>query len=313
MPIGYVKRGNLRQLGVRESETQYMFHYNRRNPAVVKISMRHSKRPLSDSPERSYATKLERFGSFAAPELRRIFADQKLPSRGAALDLGCGTGQATALLAEQLGSEVDLVGLDLSLPHLQAARRQHTLPLVQCDAERLCFHEATFDFIWSCNTINHLTDNVTGLQSLRRSLRDNGRMALAQSGLLPEMFFAWDAPLDDAVRAACHRYYRERYDLPVAATAGVRAIFGLMCAADFKEIAIRTYALERTQPLSALDRDYFQYAVFEGTWGERIWPYLEPADAEKLRRYCDPDSPDYCLDRRDFHHIQTITVCTGHK
>lgn len=272
-----------------------------------------SKKPLSDSPQRSYAAKLERFGCFAAPELRRIVAAQELPAKGAVLDLGCGTGQATALLAEQLASNVDLVGLDLSLPHLQAARREHRFPLVQCDAERLCFRDAAFDFIWSCNTVNHFTDSVAGLETLRRSLRDGGRMALAQSGLLPEMFFAWDAPLDDAVRTACHRYYRERYDLPVTATASVRAIFGLMCAAGFRDISMRTYVLERTQPLTAADRDYFQEAVFDGAWGERIWPYLAPADVEKLRRYCDPNSPDYCLERRDFHHLQTISVCSGHK
>ena len=28
--------------------------------------------------------------------------------------------------------------------------------------------------------------------------------------------------------------------------------------------------IERTQPLSAADRDYFQEAIFEGTWGERL-------------------------------------------
>ncbi|MGI9234262.1 MAG: class I SAM-dependent methyltransferase [Woeseiaceae bacterium] len=271
-----------------------------------------SSKPLRDSPERSYAAKLERFAAFASPELRQIFADLPLPSSGVALDLGCGTGQATASLAEQLGSEVAVIGLDLSLPHLQAARRQHT-PLVQCDAERLCCRKAAFDFIWSCNTINHLTDNVAGLRSLHRYLRDNGRMAFAQSGLLPDMFFAWDAPLDDAVRAACHRYYRERYELSVAATAGVRGILGLMHAADFRDIGIRTYALDRSQPLTAADRDYFQHVVFEGIWGQRIWPYLEPEEIEKLRHYCDPDSPDYCLDRRDFHHIQTISVCSGRK
>lgn len=290
-----------------------MFHYNQKRLAVVKNSMRQTKRPLSDSPNRSYAAKLERFGSFAEPELRRIFADLELPSSGRALDLGCGTGHATALLAEQLGKEVDIVGVDLSLAHLRAARRHHTIHLVQCDAEQLCFREAAFDFVWSCNTINHLADSVAGLQSLRRSLRDDGRMALAQSGLLPEMIFAWDAPLDDAVRTACHRYYRERYELAVADIAGIRAILGMMRSADFKKVGIRTYALERTQPLSAVDRDYFQNVIFEGTWGERIWPYLESAEIDKLRRYCSPDSPDYCLDRRDFHHIQTITVCVGHR
>ena len=279
----------------------------------TETSMAQPRRLLNDSPRRCYADKLERFAVFAEPELRRVFADLELPAQGVALDLGCGTGHATALLAEQLDPSVKLIGLDLSLPHLQTAQRQHGLSLVQGDAERTCFGPAVLDFVWSCNTINHLENPVAGLQALRRQLRNGGCLALAQSGFLPEMFFAWDAPLDDAVRAACHRYYQERYALEVSDTAAIRGLLGLMQSAAFKDLAVRTYVIERTQPLSQNDRDYFRQTVFEGTWGERIWPYLAPEDREKLNGYCDPASSDYCLDRRDFHHIQTISVCEGRK
>ncbi len=275
--------------------------------------MGQSTRLLNDSPERSYAAKLERFAKFSAPEFHQIFSDLDLPSRGMALDLGCGTGHAMTLLTRALGSEVTLLGLDLSEPHLQMARLQHAHPLVQCDAERLCFRDEVFDFVWSCNTINHLRDGIEGLKSLRRILRQGGRLVAAQSGFLPEMFFAWDAPLDDAVRLACYEYYRERYDLELSDTAGIRGVVGMMQAADFKNIVTRTYVIERIQPLSPTDRDYLENVIFQGTWGERISPYLKKDDQEKLRRYCHPDSPDYCLNREDFHHLQTLTVCQGKK
>jgi len=273
--------------------------------------MRSSARPLGDSPERSYAGKLDRFGAFAAPELCRVFADLGLPAHGTALDLGCGTGFATALLADTLGPDVVLVGVDLSLPHLEAARRHGALRLIQGDAERLCFAEGSFDFIWCCNTVNHVADSVGAVRSARARLRAGGRLVLAQSAFLPEMFFAWDSHLDDAVRSACHRYYRERYGLKPGDTAGLRALLGLMQAAGFETPSVRTYVIERTQPLSQTDRDYFREAVFDGLWGDRIRPFLDPASAEALARNCDPASPDYCLDRPDFHHVQTITVCEG--
>jgi SAM-dependent methyltransferase len=266
---------------------------------------------LGDAPQRSYAGKLERFEAFAAPDLRRVFTDLEVPSRGTVLDLGCGTGLATAFLAEQVGPEGAVIGVDLSLPHLCAARRRHSLRLVQGDAARLCFRYGVFDFIWSCNTINHMRNRVMGMRSLQRHLRAGGRLVVAQSGLLPEMFFAWDAPLDDAVRTACHSYYRERYGLRIADLADVRALVGLMRAAGFVEVGARTYVLERTQPLSQTDRDYFQQAVFEGLWGDKIAPYLDAENRQKLRRNCDPGSPEYCLDRVDFHHVQTLTVCSG--
>lgn len=265
-------------------------------------------RLLADSPSRSYALKLDRFAAFAEPELKQIFSDLKPPKNGTALDLGCGTGLATALLAEQMGPEAKVVGLDLSMPHLLSANGKHRLPLIQGDAEQLCFRDAAFDFVWCCNTVNHVRDPVACLRALRRILRADGRLVLAQSSFLPEMFFAWDAPFDDAVRTACHSYYRERYGLQSADTAGIRAVVGLLRAAGFADVAARTYVLERIQPLSQADRDYFREAVFEGLWGPRIHPYLDPEQRAKLEHNCDPVSPGYCLDRSDFHHLQTLTV-----
>jgi SAM-dependent methyltransferase len=268
-----------------------------------------SSRPLGDTPDRSYVRKLEQFARFAEPELKRIFADLALPAGAVALDLGCGAGLATRWLLEQLPGGY-VVGLDLSLPHLTVASDHHAA-LVQADAGRACFRDATLDFIWSCNTINHLNDPIEVLRELKRSLCAGGRLALAQSGLLPDMFFAWDAPLEDAVRAACHRAYRERYGLALEDTAGVRGLVRLMRSAGFAAVAARTYVVERVQPLRAADRDYFRHAIFEGAWGEKVLPYLSPGERARLRRNCDPKSPEYCLDREDFHHVQTLTVCEG--
>lgn len=265
---------------------------------------------LEDAPDRSYAAKLERFERFAAPELRRIFADLGVEGCAAALDVGCGTGLATSLLANAIGSATAVVGVDLSLPHLAAARRNHAL-LVQSDAMDLALRDAAFDLIWSCNTLHHLADPAAGLRRLARHLRGGARIVVAQSGFVPEMFFAWDAPLDETVRAACHRYYRDRYGLEPSDTAGVRGLIGHFRVAGFASPTARTYVLERTQPLTDDARDYFRHTVFDGTWGDRLAPYLSGADREKLHRNCASDSPDYCLDRPDFHHLQTLTVCEG--
>jgi ubiquinone/menaquinone biosynthesis C-methylase UbiE len=269
-----------------------------------------SSRPLGDSPERSYAAKLERFARFAEPELKKIFADLALPPGSVGLDLGCGPGLASSWLEESIGNAGYVVGVDLSLPHLRAARAHHHA-LVQGDAGQLSFRNSVLDFIWVCNTVNHLADPVASLARLREMLRLHGVLAVAQSGFLPEMFFAWDARLDEAVRTACHRYYFERYALEAAHASGLRNLLRQLRAAGFRRVRARTYVIERTQPLSPADREYFQYAIFEGAWGEKIHPYLDHADVATLRRNCEPSSSEYCLDREDFHHVQTLTVCEG--
>jgi SAM-dependent methyltransferase len=278
-----------------------------------------SSRPLCDAPQRSYAGKLERFARFIAPELRGLFSELAIPPAARVLDLGCGVGTATRWLAELLDRDSRVVGVDLSLPHLQAARgardpaaRARDVSLLQADAAQLCFRDRSFDLVWSCNTINHLSDPVAALADLRAALRPEGRVVLAQSGFLPEMYFAWDAPLDEAVRRACHDYYRDRYDLEVEDTAAIRGLVRLLQRAGLRVGRVRPLVIERVQPLSAVDCAYFEEAIFRGTWGERLRPFLTREQWQALCNYTDPASPGYCLDREDFHHIQTLTVCVGH-
>jgi ubiquinone/menaquinone biosynthesis C-methylase UbiE len=268
-------------------------------------------RLLRDAPDRSYVHKLALFNDFAEAELRSIIAELAIPAGGHILDLGCGDGSTTALLSECVGAEGFAVGLDLSLPHLLHARERYSIAFVQGDAEHLCFREGAFDLVWSCNTLNHLDDRDGALRSLRKHVRPGGRVVIAQSGFLPEMMFAWDSHLDDAVRQACHRYYRERYGLQPEATAAIRTTVGLLRAAGLQNISARTRVIERIQPLSQRDRLYFEAVIFNGTWRDRIYSLLDAESQSKLEACCDPDSADYCLDRADFHHIQTITVCEG--
>ena len=267
-----------------------------------------SSRPLEDAPDRSYAPKLERFSRFIQPELKRLFGELAIEPGARVLDVGCGVGFATRLFAGLLGNEAQVVGVDLSLPHLRAARADSSPSWVQADAAQLCFRNATFDLIWSCNTVNHLADPVGALSELRALLRAEGRLVLAQSGLLPEMYFAWDAPLDDAVRRACHAYYRERYGLKESDTAAVRGIVGLVKRAGLRLGRVHTVTIERVQPLSQADREYFSETIFKSTWGDRLRPWLTPEQWQALRRSTDSASEEFCLDREDFHHIQTLTV-----
>src|SRR6478752_5279212 len=110
-------------------------------------------RLLADTPYRSYAGKLEQFARFIAPELRSVFAELGLAPHARVLDVGCGVGIATRMVANLLGDEAQVVGVDLSLPHLHAARGMGRVGLVQADAANLCFRDATFDLVWSCNTL----------------------------------------------------------------------------------------------------------------------------------------------------------------
>jgi SAM-dependent methyltransferase len=231
------------------------------------------------------------------------------------LDAGCGTGEALAWLAAAVVPGGLAVGIDLSRSHVQAS--QAILPpggfVLQAALERAPLAAAAFDLVWSVNTIHHLPDPIGGARALCSLLRLGGCLALGQSSLLPDMYFAWDARLERAVTEAVRAYYRERYHLSEHDLTAVRGIFGLLQEAGLSSITVRTFVIERRAPLDPHTHAWLLEEIFRGTWGERLRSYLSPADHEELARLCDPRHPQFALYGADFHFVQTFTLAVGER
>lgn len=268
---------------------------------------------LGDTARRDYSHKLQRFNAFAEAELRQAVADLTLTAGMRILDAGCGTGEALAWLHEAVGATGFVTGVELAAAHVTVSRRSARpgIGLVQGDLTKTCFLPASFDPVWSVNTINHVRDPVSAIQALAALLRPGGRVAVGQSSLLPDMFFAWDSELERAVNDAVRRYYLDRYELVPEDLKGVRALVGWARAAGLRRTRVRTYLIERTAPLSAPCEKYLVDTIFRGTWGARLSPYLSPKQYESLRRLCDPGHAEFALRRPDFHFLQTFTLVTA--
>lgn len=271
---------------------------------------------LGDTAGRDYADKLRLFNRFAAPEIKAAILGLGLRDGMHLLDAGCGTGEGLQWLRDAAGPHAHLVGLDLSAAHVRAARGivHESVTVLQGDLLTTALPLSSFDLIWSANALHHLRDPTAGLKRLATLLRPGGRIAIGQSSLLPELYFAWDSRLERLIREAVRRYYQERYALDERELAGARNIIGWMQEASLRNIAPRTFVIERTAPLAASDHEYLLEAIFRGTWGNgRLRPYLAPADYEALQRLSDPGDRDFALRRPDFHFIQTFTLLVGER
>jgi len=93
------------------------------------------------------------------------------------LDVGCGTGFATAGLCEH--SE-HVHGLDQSVHQLEKAwaklGKHDPVSFALGDAERLPFRRDAFDVVWSSGSIEYWPDPVETLAELRRVARPGGRV-----------------------------------------------------------------------------------------------------------------------------------------
>lgn len=115
--------------------------------------------------------------SWIRPSFRRL---GPLDGR-AVLDLGCGHGMASVVLARR-GARV--TALDLSLEYLREARARAEanrvgVNFVQADGERLPFADGSFDAVWG-NAILHHFDVSCGGAEIRRVLRPSGVAVLCE-------------------------------------------------------------------------------------------------------------------------------------
>jgi SAM-dependent methyltransferase len=268
---------------------------------------------LGDTIARDYSRKLRLFNSFVEPELRQAITSLELKQGMRVLDAGCGTGEALRWLCDAVAPQGTVVGIDLAAAHVSAARASaaERVLVLQADVRQPPLAPRSFDFVWSVNTINHLREPLASVQVLAGLLCPGGRIAVGQSSLMPDMFFAWDSRLERLTTEAVRRYYRDRYGLSERDLADTRSIVGLLRRAALRNVRAQTLIVERVSPLNPADEAYLLEAIFRDTWGERLRPYLSGVDYDELAALCDPRHPAFALRRADFHFLQTFTVAVG--
>ena len=88
------------------------------------------------------------------------------------LDVGCGTGYGTALLAKSAKS---IVGIDISERTIRGNQKRYPgIDFQTMDAHELKFPDASLDFIVSTENFEHLSDQAKHLAELRRVLSEDG-------------------------------------------------------------------------------------------------------------------------------------------
>jgi SAM-dependent methyltransferase len=94
-----------------------------------------------------------------------------------ALDLGCGDGRFTGLIA---GAGLAVVGADVARAAVERARTRHPeldFRVVPIDGP-LPFEDGSFELVWASEVIEHIADTAKWLSEVRRVLAPGGRLLL---------------------------------------------------------------------------------------------------------------------------------------
>jgi SAM-dependent methyltransferase len=89
------------------------------------------------------------------------------------LEVGCGNGTYLGTLQARDHRGV-VVGGDLSVGMLRAARNTTDGPLLRCDAQAIPFADGAFDVVLAMHMLYHVPDRAAAIAELRRVLRSGG-------------------------------------------------------------------------------------------------------------------------------------------
>lgn len=161
--------------------------------------------------------------------VRAAFAKANVRPGDRALDLGCGEGDLTAVLA-QAGARA--LGVDVAEAALARARRRHpslSFERVPIDGP-LPLADGTFDVVWASEVIEHVADTARWLSEVRRVLVPTGRLLLT-------------TPNHGRLRVALGGI--ERYSEPLGDHLhlySARSLRELLAEFDFTQVDVRTLA-----------------------------------------------------------------------
>ena len=114
------------------------------------------------------------------------------------LDVGCGTGANLEMLAHFGEAE----GVDVSTDALEFCLTRGLRNVRQGEAERLPYEDQSFDLVTGLDVVEHLDNDVAGLEEMRRVLRPGGRALL----FVPAFMFLWGVQDDIS-------HHRRRYTI----------------------------------------------------------------------------------------------------
>ena len=171
------------------------------------------------------------------PLAREVVAAAALSTGERVLDVACGTGALTRLLAAGVGPTGFVVGLDTSAEMLSVAAMcvpDGHVEWRQASATELPFAETTFDLVTCQQGVQFFPDRARALEEMRRVLREGGRLVLT----------CWRASTESPAYLAVERWLTGRSgtatSLPPFSFADSDELCRVVNAAGFADVHLRT-------------------------------------------------------------------------
>lgn len=237
-----------------------------------------------------------------------------LPKGSNGLDAGCGIGSHTLLLAEAVGPDGHVTGLELFADFATHAQGQAKLSDLsdrvsfrQGNVNKMPFEDASFDWAWSVDCVGQVSigEPLDGLREMARVVRPGGRVALL--GYSSQMLLPGHAALEARLNTTASA--TTALSEGKAPEAQFTRALGWFQAAGLENLAAQTVVGTVHAPLENGVRRAL-ISLFGMLWGEMQSTMID-ADRDEYLRLTEPDSPDFILDAPDYYAFFTYSIFEG--
>jgi len=251
----------------------------------------------------------QRIAPALADDFRNIVHTLPLRNQHTVIDVGCGDGFFTSLLAE---NQARVVGLDNSDAFLRQARANYgnrqNLEFLKGDVRRLPFDDASVDIVWSAHSMHSYPDVPHCLAEFRRVLRPGGLLAVLESDNVHSVMLSWPPDLELTVRQAEHQQIGDEDSY--IGTYFPRFAVRLLGDAGF-EIPTRQYFLINRFAPAGDDLQLFVQLYLENLF-ERTHDRLSDKMRSRLALLADPSSDKFLPNQKSFHFGSLQVLTLGH-
>jgi SAM-dependent methyltransferase len=228
-----------------------------------------------------------------APITRRLLDSLSIKPESRCLDLACGIGQTTRLIAGYLGPEGECVGVDQDPALIEVARAgppaAARLAFETADASSLPFEASTFELVFTRYLLIHVAEPLAVLREMRRVVRPGGIVAAQEP--------------DNAYQRTEPESWAFPLLIQVFESLFAHACIGRRLVSLFREAGLKPLGATAELPIE-----------FEGSRGKRLFRLTAEAMGPAILRkglMSEGELDQFCNELRRLEEDPTV-VCLGH-
>jgi ubiquinone/menaquinone biosynthesis C-methylase UbiE len=260
-------------------------------------------------------SELEAYQRVFASELQTTMGALPLGPGSHVIDVACGKGYYSHLLAERVAPEGMVVAVDASPAKLASAARseeRRAVPIEWCqaDAHSLPFSDNTFHLAWCAHSLCSFADVILASREMIRVVRPGAFVSVLENDSMHHVLLPWPVEMEMKIQAALRQAYAAEFSQPDRCYVA-RWLPDMLHTLGLTHVEVQPWIKTRQAPWDGGSQQYL--LLYLDNLRCRIAPYLSDQHLDQYDQFRDPANPRCLLFRAGSCMVLVDWIISGVK